>query len=171
LVADVLAWARAGHAPGHRKERLHLHDLAQNEVDLRLHAAEEAQLRLEAELPELVLVADGAWLARALGNLLDNALRHARSQVLVRLSPLPDGQVELSVEDDGPGLPEAEWLAALEPFHRPDLSRSRDTGGAGLGLAIVRAIAKGHGGEAILGRSDLGGLKASLRLPRAPGQG
>lgn len=168
LVADVLAWARAGHAPGDRKEALQLAALGQAQLELRQLRAEDQGIELLDELAPTYAWGDGAWLGRALGNLLDNAIRHAQKQVLLRVQSLPNGGAELAVIDDGPGLPEAELERAFEPFHRPDDSRSRETGGAGLGLAIVRAIARAHGGEARLSRSELGGLKATITLPPPP---
>jgi signal transduction histidine kinase len=73
----------------------------------------------------------------------------------------------IEVDDDGPGVPEHEVERAFEPFHRLEGSRSRETGGAGLGLAVVRAIARGHGGEVTLQNRQEGGLRARVALPLA----
>jgi len=101
---------------------------------------------------------------RALNNLAGNAASHGEK---VRLSArdLPSGGVEIIIEDDGPGIPEDMHEEAFRPFSRLDPSRSQNRKGVGLGMAIARDVARGHGGDIILGRSDLGGLKASIRLP------
>lgn len=98
-------------------------------------------------------------------NLVDNALRHARSRVQVRVEAR-GAQVLLHVEDDGPGIPEGSREAVFTRFTRLDASRSRDTGGSGLGLAIVRALAAAHGGQAALAASrGLGGAHFTVTLP------
>ena len=94
----------------------------------------------------------------AVSNLLVNACRYANTLVLVRYST-EAGQCCLSVEDDGPGIPEAEHKAVFKAFTRLDSSRNRETGGHGLGLAIVARIASLHGGSAWVEQSSLGGAR------------
>ena len=102
-------------------------------------------------------------LRRCVMNLVENAMRHGNK---VHLSAEQRGDVvEIAVDDDGPGIPEARREEAFRPFHRLDSGRSLATGGAGLGLAIARDIARGHGGDIILEDSKLGGLRAIIRLP------
>jgi signal transduction histidine kinase len=75
--------------------------------------------------------------------------------------------IEISIDDDGPGIPEVELGRVLEPFYRLEESRSRETGGVGLGLAIAQAIAQAHGGTVTLLNRSVGGLRAKIVLPRA----
>jgi signal transduction histidine kinase len=97
---------------------------------------------------------DRVHLARAVANLLDNAVRHARTRVAVTLGEA-DGVAVLTVTDDGPGIPEAARERVFERFTRLDEARAADDGGAGLGLAIARDIAERHGGRLVLsGCSD-----------------
>lgn len=105
-----------------------------------------------------------ASLRRALGNLVDNAVRYAGG---ARIGVAVEGTaIVISVDDDGPGVPEAMRKALFEPFMRLESSRSGETGGVGLGLAIVRSCVRAHGGEATLQNRPGGGLRAELRLPR-----
>ncbi len=127
----------------------------------------ERRFRVSA-VPAGSVTADPDRLAQALRNLLTNAIKHTAA---------PDGRVELSVasgaaghvsfaiEDDGPGIPPGERERIFERFHRTDPSRDRASGGAGLGLAIVRAIAEAHGGSVRAGESRHGGARLVLTLP------
>jgi signal transduction histidine kinase len=103
-------------------------------------------------------------LRRCLANLLDNALRYGKRATVV----IEDGPAALvlRVRDEGPGLPEDQLERAFEPFFRGDASRSRDTGGTGLGLGIARNIARAHRGELVLRNRREGGLEATLTLAR-----
>lgn len=74
--------------------------------------------------------------------------------------------VTVAVEDNGAGIPEELYEEAFRPFSRLDETRSRHQKGVGLGLAIARDVARSHGGDIILSKSELGGLRATLRLPR-----
>ncbi|MCF6783247.1 ATP-binding protein [Stutzerimonas stutzeri] len=109
--------------------------------------------------------AEPHYLRRALINLVSNAMRHAETQV--RVSFVLDAErARLSVDDDGPGVPEADWEKVFTPFLRLDDSRTRASGGHGLGLSIVRRIAYWHGGRAQISRSDMGGACFSMAWPR-----
>jgi signal transduction histidine kinase len=109
---------------------------------------------------------DGPALAQVVRNLLDNAARHAASRVVIGVRE--DGRdVELVVEDDGPGIPEDERERVFERFVRLDEARARDVGGSGLGLAIVREIVRAHGGAVVVNSSSAGGARFVVRLPQA----
>jgi two-component system osmolarity sensor histidine kinase EnvZ len=115
-------------------------------------------------VPDSVLVSvRRAGLRRVLANLLDNGLKHGR-KIAVSLTR-DERLVEIAVEDDGPGIPEPRREEAFRPFHRLDEGRNLQSGGSGLGLAIARDIARAHGGDIVLDRSAMGGLKATVRLP------
>jgi signal transduction histidine kinase len=118
-----------------------------------------------ADVPDVVLDADPDRLAQALRNLCNNAIQHTRPGGLVRLAVTLDGEwVVFAVDDDGPGIPVAERARVFDRFHRADSARSRREGGAGLGLAIVRAIVEAHGGVATAEASPEGGARVGFRL-------
>ena len=100
---------------------------------------------------------------RAIRNLVENSVRYGFS-ANVRLLTEPDYYVTL-IEDDGPGIPPQMYEEAFRPFSRLDASRNQNVSGVGLGLTIARDTARAHGGDVTLGKSDLGGLKATIRLP------
>ncbi|WP_435852591.1 sensor histidine kinase [Streptomyces sparsogenes] len=139
-------------------------------VDLAALAAEEVRRH-----PGTVGAGDGGGrpavvhgsrvqLSRLLTNLTDNALRHARATVSVGVR-VRDGMVEVSVDDDGPGIPEADRERVFERFTRLDDARARQEGGTGLGLAIAKDIAHAHGGALTVHSSPQGGARLLLRLP------
>lgn len=106
------------------------------------------------------------YIHRAIQNLVGNATRYAKAEVRVHCH-FGEETCRVDVEDDGPGIPEADWEKVFTPFARLDDSRTRKSGGYGLGLSIVRRILYWHGGQAFLGRSaELGGARFSLVWPR-----
>ena len=111
----------------------------------------------------LTVTGDRDALARVVGNLLDNAVRHARGQVV--LSVATDGAYRrISVCDDGPGIPEPDRERVFHRFTRLDDARARDAGGSGLGLAIVRELVRSHHGTVTLSDAEPG-LRVDVRLP------
>jgi two-component system osmolarity sensor histidine kinase EnvZ len=102
-------------------------------------------------------------MARALGNLIGNAIRYG-GQVWVRVGCRRDA-AEVLIDDDGPGIPPERREEVFKPFTRLEESRNVGTGGVGLGLTIARDIVRTHGGDLILEDSPLGGLRARVRLP------
>ncbi len=166
LVDDLLSLARLELGPGRRSEV----DLAVllDEVGDELEPLAHARgLSLEAHAePGLRIVADRDAVKRALANLLDNAFRHSPAGAPVRVgAERQNGWAVLSVADDGPGLSADEQELVFERFWRSDSSRSRDSGGAGLGLAIVRRIAESHGGEVSVTSQPGAGSTFEIRLP------
>lgn len=144
LAADLLLLARldAGEQP--RADRVDLTVLVREELEHRVRD----RVAVQIATPEQAVAVTGSrtQLARVLGNLVDNAQRHAASTVRVAVDRDADGRAVLSVTDDGPGVPPAERDRIFQRFVRLDDARSRDEGGAGLGLAIVRDVVERHGG-------------------------
>lgn len=101
---------------------------------------------------------------RCINNLINNACTYG-SHAVVTAWRKPNNWVEITVDDDGPGIPEAKREEAFRPFHRLDVGRNLDSGGSGLGLAIARDIVRSHGGEIKLQNSPLGGLRALISFP------
>ena len=117
-----------------------------------------------AETERIVVACRAAALRRALRNLLENAAAYGvRAAAHIERT---GEEILVVVEDEGPGIPEAELERVFEPFVRLETSRSRDTGGSGLGLAIARGIVRGHGGDILLENRAQGGLRATIALPR-----
>lgn len=159
LVADLLALARLD------EQRAPPHD----EIDLDDVVLEEAARARAVPVDTRGVTAakvrgDRRGLEHLVRNLLDNAARYAASRVIVT-AELDDDEVILRVDDDGPGIPEQDRARVFERFTRVESSRSRDAGGAGLGLALVRRIADQHGGSVRAGRSPQGGARLEVRLP------
>jgi len=147
-----------------------LHDVA--ELYSASAEAREQSLVADVEGP-LPLVGDRDLLGQAVVNLLDNALKFAPAGGTVRLAArIVAGEIEVSVADDGPGMPEADRRRAGERFFRADAARS--TPGSGLGLSLVRAVAALHGGQVALSETQPGaampGLTVTLRLPAGTGE-
>ena len=120
-------------------------------------------LALDGEGQGLAVPARPLAFRRCLANLVDNACRHGKKVRLAAWRGMRE--VRITVEDDGPGIPPSLRERVFQPFFRADPARRRATGGTGLGLTIARDIALSHGGDIALDTSDLGGLKATLRLP------
>jgi len=106
-------------------------------------------------------------LKRCLANLLENAVNYGKSAGVVVDDN--DSRLEIRIQDEGPGLPQSELQKVFEPFYRVEGSRSRETGGTGLGLTIAKSVAEAHGGSLVLRNRAKGGLEAVLVLPRSAG--
>lgn len=161
---DILSLARVGR-PGDPLEVTDLTALTAQVVEEFEDMGEAASL---AGAERITLPLRPTWLRRALRNLIGNALRHGGGAARVMIDRQP-GSVTITVDDDGPGIPEGEIDRMLKPFTRGEPSRNRGTGGAGLGLTLARAIAEQHGGTLVLanraGSTGIVGLSARLTLP------
>ncbi len=101
---------------------------------------------------------------RCLTNLIGNAAKYAKT-VWVSVENIDKGAIQISIEDDGPGIPEAQYEEVFKPFYRVDSSRNTQTGGVGLGLPIAKDVVHAHGGLIELERSEHGGLAVKISLP------
>lgn len=117
----------------------------------------------------LVLSGRPVSLKRAVRNLMDNAITYGNSADVTLIPGDPESGTDhmILVEDTGPGIPEADIEQMFQPFVRLESSRSKETGGIGLGLAISRSIIRGHGGDILAENKEDGGLKITIRLPQA----
>ena len=163
LVEDLLALARLDESAGARRQVVALDELARS-VAAGVHS-ESVTVRTDT-VPALT-DGDPDSLRRVIVNLVDNAVRYARQQVVVHVGTEPDGRCLITVDDDGPGIPPDELERVFDRFYRVQESRSRDTGGTGLGLPIVRDIVRSHGGRVWLSARPDGapGLRATVVLP------
>ena len=138
-------------------------DLSEILRDLAASPDHAARIELNETLPSVKARVRPVALRRALRNLIDNALRYGgRAEVSLEYH---DGDAVFAISDRGPGLPQDRLEAVFEPFHRLEASRSRETGGSGLGLSIARTILRAHGGDVTLKNRNGGGLTATVRLP------
>jgi signal transduction histidine kinase len=165
LVEDLLLLARAGSdaRPPSRRESLDVRAL------LVATASRYADARVPVSVsggPAVYASVNAEELARVVANLVDNAMRHARSSVVLAVRA-EGGRAVLTVVDDGPGIPAGERERVFERFARLDDARDRDAGGTGLGLAIVRELLRRSGGSISLEDNPDGqGLAAAVHLAR-----
>jgi two-component system, OmpR family, sensor kinase ParS len=136
-----------------------LNELAQDARELASATGRDVQINVHPDCEEVD--GDYRYLSRAAANLLQNAVRYARQRVELRVV-MTDGKRRLQVDDDGEGIPVADRERLFEPFTRLDDSRNRQSGGSGIGLAIVKQIARWHGGDARIRESELGGTRVTL---------
>ena len=159
MIDEYLAFARG--EGGETVETVALRDLIQEVSEGAARAGAEVAIDVA---PDLVLAVRPNALKRALSNLVMNAAVHGE-RIVISARQTPAGGAEIIVDDDGPGIPAERYEEAFRPFNRLDESRNQNDKGVGLGLAIARDVARSHGGEMVLDRSPMGGLRAVIRLP------
>ena len=163
LVEDLLLLARADEMGlALQREPVRLDDIARSEV-IRLRRTCPHVVKIDTEPVELE--GDRNALSRVVRNLLDNAARHAASRIDVAVHPKAAHAAVLTVADNGPGIPPADRIRALERFVRLDDDRSRTSGGSGLGLSIALEIVTAHMGEITISDRPGGGTVMSVQLP------
>lgn len=170
LIDELLTYVRLQHDSPLPRHAVELSRLLDEVIEAQSELTDAVALRAlpaPAELPKVM--ANARMLRRALGNLIENGLRNARSRVEVAVacsgSPL---RIDIAIDDDGPGVPAAERERIFAPFQRLPTGQQRGPAGCGLGLAIVRRIAEHHEGTITVDDSPLGGARFRLSLPRAP---
>jgi len=168
LVEDLLALASLDEEPEIRQVPVDVRELAEHVAEDTRVLAPDRQVTLEAAEPAIV-VGDPEQLRRLLSNLTRNAVIHTPAGTAIELAVRPTGDlVSATVRDHGPGIPPGAADQLFERFWRAEGGRSRGRGGAGLGLAITRGIARAHGGDVRAENAPGGGARFSVTLPAAP---
>ena len=163
LIDTSLAFAR-GTSVAEPRNLVDLADLIAVEAAERAAAGQPVSVPAEDRADAIVL-GDPVALRRVLANLVDNAVKFGRGRVEIALEA--GGETfRILVDDDGPGVSEAQRAAIFSPFYRVEGSRNRVTGGSGLGLAIARQIVEAHRGTITVGESRVGGARFVVSLPR-----
>lgn len=168
----ILRLARLDAGSEASRVRMDLSELAEELAELFDPACEEAELGFRSQITRgLMILGDRDLIGQAIANLLDNAVKYTPPGGQISFTALrsPDGLIDLTFTDTGPGIPESERGKVTRRFHRLDSARTQP--GSGLGLSLVQSVAELHGGQLILGDGDgqpeSPGLRATLRLPRA----
>jgi signal transduction histidine kinase len=163
LIQGLLVLARADEQSlVLRKEPVQLGDIAQVEAS---RVRRDAECIVQEHISPAQLTGDPTALSRVIRNLVDNAVRHAKSRVEIETGSR-DGIATISVSDDGPGIAPAERSRVFERFVRLDSDRSRSSGGSGLGLAIVAELVAAHGGTVSILDRPGGGTTVTVQLPQ-----
>lgn len=167
LIDDVLSLSRLDERAEGSRVPIDLEGLCRRSAQRLEAAASERGVSVRLLLRrDIEVLGDPAMIEQMVYNLVSNAIKYNREGGLVLLQLESDaGSALISVEDEGPGIPEELRERVFERFFRIDASRSRDTGGTGLGLAIVKHVAESQGGSVAVGKSHLGGAAFTVRLP------
>lgn len=148
-------------------EEVSVNDMVQVAVDQCLTIAQARKIELNyAHFAEVSVLGDGEQITMAIHNLIENAINYSPESTTVTISASEeDGIIQISVTDQGIGIPEADQARIFERFYRVDPARSRETGGTGLGLSIVKHVAINHGGDVKVWSVPNVGSTFALRLP------
>ena len=167
LVDDMLLIARLDQGRPLERKPVDLQTIATDAADDARAVAPQRSIILMAP-SSVVVEGDDLRLRQVVGNLVRNALVHTPQQTAIEIGVSTDnGTGRMSVVDHGPGLQAKEMERIFEPFYRADPSRSRDSGGAGLGLSIVSAVVSAHGGQVNVKETSGGGVTFEVELPLA----
>jgi two-component system OmpR family sensor kinase len=165
LVDDMLLIARLDQGRPLESEPVDLQAIARDAAADARAVAPQREVTLTAP-GRVVVKGDDTRLRQVVGNLVRNAIVHTPQQTAIEIAvSTVDGVGRVSVADHGPGLPTEELDRIFEPFYRADPSRSRDSGGAGLGLSIVSAVVSAHGGHVTVSETRGGGATFEVELP------
>ena len=164
LVKELLDLASLERKPL-QKEQCDIAGLLRDNLLLLEHHLSGKQVTAEFPSDFGKIFADQRLLNRALRNLLLNAAKYSDHRIKISLAYAASGDLQIAIEDDGPGIPADERARIFEPFYRLDRSRDRETGGFGLGLAITSKAIAMHGGEIQVAQSSLGGAQFRVILP------
>lgn len=162
LLDDALLASRAG-ANELDEELVEFHQIVQAEVDDRRAAGQAVDLEMVLKDADAAVLGDRLALRRVVANLIDNALKYG--QVAHVQLESAERTMLLTIDDAGAGIPPDQREAMLEPFVRLEASRNRQTGGAGLGLAVARNLVEAHGGTIAITDAPTGGARVAVRLP------
>jgi two-component system, OmpR family, sensor kinase len=170
LVDDMLLIARLDQGRPLESKAVNLQAIARDAVDDARAVAPQRDITLNADKP-IVVTGDDTRLRQVVGNLMRNALVHTPPATPIEVAVMTEDSVaRMSVSDHGPGLRSDQLERIFEPFYRADASRSRDSGGAGLGLSIVNAVVVAHGGHVTVKETSGGGATFEVELPLASAQ-
>lgn len=168
LVDALIELARAQEGTSQNRESFALDEMLLEDAERILVPAERRGVTIDTtDVRSVSILASRAAVSGIVRNLVDNAVRHARSEVVLACA-VEGSWALVSVSDDGPGIPEDQRDRVFERFVRLDTGRARSLGGTGLGLALVKELVQAHGGEVWVSNSSRGGAAFQLRLPLNP---
>jgi len=161
LIDDMLTYAKSGE-PNHPVELIDVTSFIETYAK---DAPRPLPLRMDGGGQEFLIAADPKALTRVFNNLIDNAVKYGAGASLV--CQQSEAGFVVHIDDEGPGIPEHELTKVLEPFYRLETSRSRQTGGSGLGLGIADSLLRALGGQLTLSNRSPSGLRATVSFPSA----